>query len=102
MVMEVDPIPTPMLSIASPRPGVQVGGIKGFHVIVLDPSITEIVYQVNGITVCTDDELWDGSSEDCLIDTSTWTAGDNIVTVMATGGTHGDFSIGATYSTWLP
>jgi len=52
---------TPMLSIASPRPGVQVGGIKRFHVIVRDPSITEIVYQVNGTTVCTDYELWDGS-----------------------------------------
>jgi hypothetical protein len=94
---------TPMLSIASPRPGVQVRGIKRFHVIVRDPSITEIDYQVNGITVCTDDELWDGSSEDCLINASgsEWAAGDNIVTVTAIGGTHGDFSMGATYSTWL-
>ncbi len=56
---------------------------------------------VNGITVRADDELWDGSSEDCLIDTSAWTAGDNIVTVMAIGGTNGDFSMGATTSTWL-
>ncbi len=94
---------TPMLSIASPRPGIQVGGIKRFHVIVRDPSVTAVVYQVNGTPVCTDYELWDGSSEDCLIDTSEseWDPGDNIVTVTAIGGTHGDFSIGATYSTWL-
>jgi len=92
---------TPMLSITSPRPGVQVGGIRRFHVIVRDPSITAIEYKVNdGDTVCTDYELWDGSSE-CLIDTSEWTAGDNIVTVTAIGGTNGDFSMGATTSTWL-
>ena len=92
---------TPMLSIASPRPGVQVGGIKRFHVIVRDPSISAIEYKVNdGDPVCTDNELSDGSSE-CLIDTSEWTAGDNIVTVTAIGGTNGDFSMGATYSTWL-
>lgn len=94
---------TPMLSIASPRPGVQVRGIKRFHVIVRDPSIAAIVYQVNGETVCTDYEIWDGSSEDCLINATAaeWEVGDNLVTVMAIGGTHGDFSMGATYATWI-
>jgi hypothetical protein len=92
---------TPMLSIATPRPGVQVAGIKRFHVIVRDSSIEEIVYELDGSTVCTDTELWDGSSEDCLIDTSGWSAGDHVVTVVANGGASGDFSISATYSTNL-
>jgi hypothetical protein len=92
---------TPRLSISSPRPGVQAAGIQRFHGVVRDPSITEIVYEVDGSVKCTDDELWDGSSEDCEIDTSGWSTGDHVVTVVANGGTNGDFSMNATYSTYL-
>jgi hypothetical protein len=92
---------TPMLSIATPRPGVQVAGIKRFHIIVRDPSIEEIVYNLDGSTVCTDTELWDGSSEDCLINTRAWPPGEHVITVVANGGASGDFSISATYSTNL-
>jgi hypothetical protein len=91
---------TPMLSIASPRPGTRVGGIKRFHVIVRDPSVTSVEFHVDGSLECTDTALADGSADSCEIDTFDWTSGGHVVTVIAVGGTNGDFNMGATYSTY--
>lgn len=88
---------TPMLSIATPRPGTQIAGIKRLHVIVRDPTVTEVYYSVDGTEVCSDTELADGSAEDCLLNTSAWASGEHVVTVTASGGANGEFEMGATY-----
>lgn len=88
---------TPMLSIATPRPGTQIAGIKRLHVIVRDPTVTEVYYSVDGTEVCSDTEPADGSAEDCLLNTSAWASGEHVVTVTASGGANGEFEMGATY-----
>ena len=67
------------------------------HVVGRDPSRLEIGYGVDGTEVCTDNELPDGSSEDCLLDTSWWTSGEHTLAIAASGGTNSDCSLGVTY-----
>ncbi|MCK6501903.1 S8 family serine peptidase [Myxococcota bacterium] len=90
---------SPMLSFAAPRPGTKIAGIKRFHMIIRDPRIEAIDVRLDGTSVCVDDELADGSSEDCLLDVSTWSAGAHVISAVAMVDDVEQWAVRATYST---
>lgn len=88
---------TPMLSIATPRPGTLIGGIKRLHVIVRDIGITSLTYLMDGSSFCSDTNLADGSSEDCQIDASDLDSGPHTLTIVAEGAATGDWEMNVPY-----
>lgn len=82
---------TPFLSVASPRPGMVVGGVRRLHVVVRDPNVVSLTATLDGATtLCTGSITSTGAlgfSDDCLMDTSTWASGWHDVAVEAATAT---------------
>lgn len=92
---------TPVLSILSPRPGKELSGRRRVHVIVRDPDVTHLSYELDGATIgsCPDDSaLDDGISDACLLDTKSWVdADDHELSVTAHHSEGTTFSVTGRY-----
>lgn len=88
---------TPSMSVISPRPGKELSGVRKLVVLVRDPEIDRLSFEINGsTTACADDSnLDDGLSTSCEFDASGWSgSSDRIVQVIGYYGedTPGDSS----------
>lgn len=89
---------TPLLSVASPRPGTAQSGIRTIHVLVRDPNVTSLDIYVDGTLECTDTDIQDGISDSCLVDFRSLGSGEVQVKVEATLSNGDTFFVEAPYT----
>lgn len=87
---------TPLLSVASPRPGTTISGVRTLRVIVRDPDVVEVEFRRGPNSLCTDSHVLDGIAE-CSVDLSGWSSGQHIVKVVATTSGSGEYFIRVPY-----
>jgi hypothetical protein len=75
---------TPSMSVLSPRPGKELSGVRKLVVLVRDPAVNRISFDIDGsTTTCADDtQLSSGLSTSCTFDASGWSgSADRIIKI---------------------
>ena len=92
---------TPVMSVLSPRPGKEISGRRRVHVLVRDPDVQKLTYQLDGAAIgsCPDETaLDDGIGDACLLDSKGWVdADDHELTVTAHNSDGSTFMVTARY-----